>query len=188
MKKKIFLFLFLLGCASKQIKKEVELANIPEIRKMGGKWYVLAHIPFEFESQAYEAKKHFKIIGYGKIEENYFFKEKSFSSPQLNILMQGRIEDLKKKSIWKMSKDRFSHFVYHIYYLNKKYSLAILGTKDMKHLWLLARYKKVSSQTWNFLKSKVEKLGFDLKLLRFIPHEVHPTFDGDIYDKSGKKR
>jgi apolipoprotein D and lipocalin family protein len=50
-------------------------------------------------------------------------------------------------------------------YLDKNYKYALVGDPSLKYLWILAREKTMSDETYNMLKQNAVDNGYDVSTL-----------------------
>ncbi len=170
------LFIFV-SCSLFKTQQEttpLKIVPIKNIRKMEGKWYVLAHIPLPFERSSFEATKIFELQTFDTLREIYRFKNESFSAVQQRYFYKGKIPDPRIRGHWLMNLNEFSSLHYYFQYMDSKYSLGIIGNGE-GNMWVISRDKRISKKKWKFIKGKLKALGYEYKQLRFVPQEVDPS-------------
>ncbi|MGD0712331.1 MAG: lipocalin family protein [Bacteroidales bacterium] len=150
------------GCKTNQPLQTV--ANV-DLNKYLGKWYEIAAFPQYFERgcscvtavYSVSEKKYITVLNSAyKAEEkkNTSIKGKAF------IVKESGCAKLKVQFFWPFKGN------YWIIDLADDYSYAVVGDPKRKSLWILARNKKMSDETYNKILEVCKQKGFDITQLK----------------------
>ena len=60
---------------------------------------------------------------------------------------------------------------YKIVYLDDDYQQSIIGRDQRDYVWILARSPNISSTDFDALLTRIRNMGYEINLLRRIPHQ-----------------
>ena len=158
-----------MSCRSMRYLSTVEKVDL---KKYQGTWYEIARLPNSFErgvdciTATYIQKKNGKI----RVINQAYNKKKQKVSKAVGTAWrpdekyQGR---LKVSFFWPFAGD------YYIIALDDDYQYALVGNPSRKYLWILARNKTISQDTYYKLVKIASKNGFDVSKLIFPEHDCY---------------
>ncbi len=174
--KNIFLLcgaLFLIGCGPARPKlKTMDNVDLPRYM---GTWYVIAAIPIFLEKDAYNAIEKYTLDPDGTVDTIFTFNKGSFDGPAKHYRSRGFVVDKINNSTWKIQFVWPFKAEYLITSLNDDYSQVIVSRNKRDHVWIMARTPVISEEDFKRLRDEVEKQGYDLKNLRRVPQNEHPS-------------
>jgi lipocalin len=146
-------------------KRKPAVVRDVDLNKYAGTWYEIARLPNYFERKLKCTSATYTLMKDGRIEvvnKGHYINDPGKTSSVKGI---ARIPDksepakLKVQFFWPFSGD------YWIMYLDRNYSYVLVGDPSLKYLWILAREKTMSDETYNMLKQKAVDNGYDLSTL-----------------------
>lgn len=158
---------FISGCAhSPTVNKVAEV----DLSRFMGAWYVIACIPTFIEKEAYNAVESYKMNQDGTISTTFTYNKGSLDGPVKTFNPKGYVVKDTGNGLWGM---QFiwpfrSEFV--VSYIDQDYSTTVIARSARDYVWIMARSPDMSEARYEELKQYVSQLGYDVKLLRRIPH------------------
>ena len=167
-------FLF---CACKFSPKEpLPTVNNFQPEKYTGEWHEVARLPNFFERNLVAAKATYGLQENGEISVH----NEGLKAGGEKTSIRGRatfVRNTPKEEAW--LKVRFNRFPaslfagdYLILDLDDAHTRAIVGSPNMKFLWLLAKDPKSTPQEFSEGMKKMEGLGFDMNQLIINPERI----------------
>jgi len=169
--------LFLMGCATHRLPELKPVAEV-DLERFMGDWYVLAAIPTRIERESFNAVESYKLDANGTIDTTFTFNKGGFDGPKKSYSPRGFVREGTGNAIWGM---RFIWPIkadYRIIDLDPNYQTVIIGRQKRDYVWIMARFPEVDDMTWRRLEQKVVDAGYDLALLRRVPHRRSAGEDG----------
>lgn len=165
-----FIFGFFM-CACNRQSDVINIADkdlpVIDLNSYLGKWYEIASIPFFAQKNCECTYAQYQMLPDKKTISVYNFcidkesgKEKSISGKAFQK-KNGVSAHLKVQFFWPFKAD------YIIFYVDSDYQHAIVGNRNGKYLWLLAREAVINQEKQKMLLQKAVSLGFDTKKLVF---------------------
>lgn len=164
---------FTLSCAtgvgSVKNKKRVSLAKNVDVKRYMGQWNAIAALP-----QFFTRKCIAQTAEYGILTKN------SISVVNTCIKQNGKTTTIDGKAVIKDAPNNailevtFNNFFtklfrvkgdYVIFKLDKNYRYALVGSRNLKSLWLLARQDQVSDEVYDEYVGYAKEIGFDVDQL-----------------------
>jgi len=160
MKKQICIIFFVVGFISCKSSQELETVNNVDLKKYSGLWYEIARLPnrFEKDMQFVTAKYilqpsgDIQVINSG-ITSKGVLKSSKGRAWVPNSKYPGR---LKVSFFWPFSGD------YYIIYLNREYTLALVGSPSRKYFWILSKNPSVDKSIYSEMLNIARNKGFDV--------------------------
>ena len=149
-----------------------------DLERFMGDWFVLAHIPAGIERKAYNAVESYALRDDGKIATTYAFRKGSFEGPLKEYQPVGTVRDRESNATWDMQFLWPFRAEYRIVHLDDDYQYTIIGRTARDYVWIMARTPHVSEVDYQRLKAMVAAEGYDMNLLRRVPHKkIDPDRD-----------
>ena len=163
--------LLFLSCNNSGREHKLDVVNSVNLEKYAGTWYEIARLPNSFERGLKCVTATYTIQDNGKIE--VLNKGHLINNPDKVEKAKGTawIPDpdtpgkLKVRFFWPFAGD------YWILDLDEQYQYALVGSPDLKYLWILSRQKRISESLYNQLLAKAEKMGFKTKNIVKVPQD-----------------
>ena len=172
----LFIFLGLIGVASKPVLAESALKPMPvvdyvDLDRFMGDWYVIATIPTFLERDAYNPIETYQRDNDGSIATTFTFNKGSLDGPTKIYRPRGFIKDKSTNAIWGMQFVWPIKADYRIVYLDDDYQQTIIGRNSRDYVWIMARTSTISQQDYSNLVARVDLLGYDLNNLQKATHK-----------------
>ena len=159
----------LLGCATPKLPQIAKVPNV-DLPKFMGDWYVIAAIPTMIETESYNAVESYALDKDGSIATTFTFNQGSLDGKLKVYKPRGFVIPDSGNALWDMQFIWPIKAEYIIAYLNEDYSQTIIARNKRDFVWIMARTSTISDADYEKLTSLTAKLGYDLSLLRKVPH------------------
>lgn len=159
----------LLGCATPKLPQIAKVPNV-DLPKFMGDWYVIAAIPTMIETESYNAVESYALDKDGSIATTFTFNQGSLDGKLKVYKPRGFVIPDSGNALWDMQFIWPIKAEYIIAYLNEDYSQTIIARNKRDFVWIMARTSTISDADYEKLTSLTAKLGYDLNLLRKVPH------------------
>ncbi len=164
-------FLIGTGCSTVPRNSSPELQVVPfvDLERYLGKWYEIARYPHSFEKGCFAATAFYEKLDEKNIKVTNKCQKGSFDGELIDAVGRATVAD--KATNAKLQVQFFWPFKgnYWIIELDENYEYAVVSEPNRQYLWILSRSSKLSAQTINLLKDKIQKKGFDLSYLIMTP-------------------
>ncbi len=167
----ILLILFLLPVfsfakSSDEQVKTVEIAKNVEINKYLGKWYAITTLPQFFTTNCVSQTAEYEVISSSKVSVlNVCYKTDGSTT---NISGSATVENPPHNSILNVKFNNIFTKIFNskggdyiIFKLDPHYRYALVGSRNLKSLWLLSRTKKISDHVYDEYIGHAAYIGFD---------------------------
>lgn len=171
--KKLFvvtiLILNFLGCSSMNYTKTVSSVDM---EKFMGKWYVIGGRFTYFEKGAHNAiEKYVWNEKENRIDISFTFNADSFDGKVKSIPQKGWIHNAKTNAHWKVSPFWPLKFDYLVIALAEDYSWTAIGVPNGNYLWIMAKDKNLSDQTFEAIIDELNKNKYPTQDIIKVPHQ-----------------
>jgi apolipoprotein D and lipocalin family protein len=162
MKKSILILLTIMLFSSSNAQKVLNVMTDIDLKRYTGTWFEIARLPNSFEKKLKCISATYTLRNDGKItvlnKGNYIADpQKSSSANGVAWLPDKSVPGkLKVQFFWPFSGN------YWILDLAKDYKYVLVGEPSFKYLWILAREKTISEQTYQMLLQKAQNMGFNI--------------------------
>lgn len=176
------LALLFAGCNSFSPTNEIPPVADFDVKRYMGKWYEIARLPHNFESNVTDAQAVYTLLDDGTI-----VVENSGISNKVRTAAHAVARPVTPGStVGELEVSFFYPFytMYKIIYLDKDYTLAIVTGNSMDYLWILSRKPVISSQELAMCLKMVEKWGYAVKLLQYPNGEIAKILTGTLPNQS----
>lgn len=163
----LWLLALVSACASVPPLSTVPLVDLD---RFAGDWYVIASIPTPLEKQAFNAVEHYEPPVDGVIETTFTFNHGALDGPVKTYRPKGFVKNTQTNAVWGMQFVWPIKADYKILYLDKAYTVTMIGRSKRDYLWIMAREKKVPEEQYQGMLQLAESVGYDLTNLRIVPH------------------
>lgn len=142
----------------------VSLEVVPhvELEKYLGKWYEIAHLPAKFEEGCNETTAIYTLLKDGNISVlNQSIKNGKIKQAK------GKTKVVDKNSNAKLKVTFFWPFYgdYWIIKLGNDYDYSVVGTPNLKYLWILSRTPQIDDELYSQLIEYAKSKGFEVNKL-----------------------
>jgi apolipoprotein D and lipocalin family protein len=159
------------SCASTKL---ANIATVPQVDlpRFMGDWYVIAAIPTMIETESYNAIENYRLAHDGTIATTFTFNKGRLDGPVKTYQPTGFVVKNTGNALWGMQFIWPIKAEYKIAYLDDKYTQTIIARNARDYVWIMARTPSISDTEYTKLREFVANLGYDLKQLRKVPHNV----------------
>ena len=159
----------LLGCATPKLPQITKVPQV-DLPKFMGDWYVIAAIPTMIETESYNAVESYQLDKDGSIATTFTFNQGSLDGKLKTYKPRGFVVENSGNALWDMQFIWPIKAEYIIAYLNEDYTQTIIARNKRDFVWLMARTPTISDTEYQASIALIAKLGYDLSLLRKVPH------------------
>ncbi len=156
------------GCSSAP-----KLKTVPDvdIKRFMGDWYVIANIPTFLEKSAYNAVESYRLDDDGTIATTFTFRKGGFAGPVKTYHPRGFIRDTASNSVWDMQflwpfKSEFL-----IVYLNRDYSITVIGRSKLDYVWIMAKTPTIGDAEYREILAYLTSIGYDTGKIVKVPQK-----------------
>ncbi len=164
-----FVALGLVACATQRLP-ELEPVAAVDLERFMGDWYVLASIPTRLEREAFNAVESYALDDDRSVLTTFTFNKGAFDGPLKTYNPRGFVREGTGNAVWGMRFVWPFRADYRIIFLDPDYRTTIIGRQKRDYVWIMARTPQVDDATWHMLEQTVAEAGYDLSLLRRVPH------------------
>ena len=140
----------------------LEVVPHVELEKYLGKWYEIAHLPAKFEEGCNETTATYTLLKDGRISVfNQSIKNGKIKQAK------GKAKVVDKNSNAKLKVTFFWPFYgdYWIIKLGNDYDYSVVGTPNLKYLWILSRTPQMDDMLYSQLIEYAKSKGFEVNKL-----------------------
>lgn len=165
--------LALLGaCAAPNPKADAPLALAAvDLPRYMGRWYVIANVPYFGEKDYVASRVEWTLRQDGKIDDSFFGRKGSFTAEETTHQFLDTVEPDTGNAHWKVRLFFPVTVSQYTLYVDPDYRWTVLGLKDRKLAWILARDREMPEATYRELLAKLSAQGFDASTLRKVPQQ-----------------
>ena len=157
----------LAGCSNMEPLKTVDEVNLADFM---GDWYVIANIPTAIEKGAHNAIESYRIDDDGSIATTFTFRDGSFDGKLKTYKPRGFVSD-ESNAIWGMQFIWPIKADYRIIYLDRDYSVTVIGRNKRDYVWIMAREPAISEPRYTEILGLLESVGYDLGEIQQVPQK-----------------
>jgi apolipoprotein D and lipocalin family protein len=147
----------------------LEVVSHVDLEKYLGKWYEIARLPAKFQEGCTETTATYTLLRDGNVSVlNTCMKNGKVKTAK------GKAKVVDKTTGAKLKVTFFWPFYgdYWIMKLGKDYEFAVVGTPDLKYLWILCRTPKMESKLFSELTEFAKSQGFNVDKLIITSHPL----------------
>ncbi len=166
--------LTLCGCRQ-DTHPPLALAQDVDLLRFMGDWYVIANIPTRIERGAHDAVESYRLAEDGTIETTFTFRKDGFDGEQKRYTPRGFVREGTGNAVWGM---RFIWPVkadYRIAWLDRDYTMTVVGREARDFVWIMARRSQISEADYASLIDFVGRQGYDVSQIRRVPQRPEGT-------------
>lgn len=149
------------------------VANV-DLQRFMGDWYVIAHIPTFLEKGAYNAVESYRLQNDGTIATTFTFNQDAPDGPLKTYRPKGFVRNTRSNAEWGMQFVWPMVADYVIVHLDTEYQQTIVAREQRDYVWIMARSPNISAADYEALTERVRNLGYQMNLLRRVPHQREP--------------
>jgi apolipoprotein D and lipocalin family protein len=161
----------LAGCQTAPTMPPLRTVPRVDLPRFMGDWYVIAHIPTAIEKGAYNAIESYRLNDDGTIATTFTFNQDALDGKLKTYTPKGEVVNTATNAEWAMQFAWPIKADYKIVYLDDDYQQTIIGRDQRDYVWIMARSPNISPTDFDALLTRVRNMGYEINLLRRIPHQ-----------------
>ena len=133
-----------------------------DLEKYLGKWYEIAHLPAKFQEGCDETTATYTLLKDGNVSVLNTCKKNDkvkTAKGKAKVVDEATGAKLKVTFFWPFYGD------YWVIKLGMDYEYAVVGTPNLKYLWILSRTPRIDNKLFSELKEFAKAKGFDTNKL-----------------------
>ena len=160
----------LLGACTNMKSEELKTVDFVDIKKFMGDWYVIANIPTFVETDATNA-----IESYSwnekeqRIDIDFHFNKSNPNGELKKYPQKAWIHNTTTNAEWRVQPLWPLKFAYLVLDLAPDYSYTVIGVPSRKYIWIMAREKTMSEETYQALLTKIKAMNYDTTKIQKVP-------------------
>lgn len=166
------LTLALAACAGPAPQPQLDVAQSVDAQKLGGQWYVIAHVPYAEERDQQDSSIELRPRVDGGYDEVYRYYDGGLM--QSVARLRGRYEAVSgsNNARWiDRSRALDSHMELGVLYVDPAYRFAVVGESKRRLGWIYARDPAaVDTMTYATLVARLDQQGYDTARLHRLSH------------------
>ncbi|WP_070987231.1 lipocalin family protein [Halofilum ochraceum] len=167
----VALFAVFLGGCSVMPPDDFPRAERVDLDRFVGTWYVIAHIPPDATSNAYNSIERYERVGEDRIRTVFTYRDGGFDGERERMEMTGFVQAGTSNAIWAMQPFWPLRLENTISYVDPDYRTTIVARSKRDWVWIMARTPEIPEREYEELVARVEALGYDLEGLRKVPQQ-----------------
>ena len=150
--------------------------DMPSVAKLDlprfmGDWYVYAALPTPADDNAFNGVQRYSLNPNGTIGMEYNFRAGKVDGRQRTLKAVGYVQDALTSAKWHMEVFWPVASDVSVLYVSDDYSLAVVGTANMKYAYLMSRQPQVDDTTYSDMIQVLQKVGYDVSRIRKVPQQ-----------------
>lgn len=166
--------MLLAGCQTTPSLRPLQPMASVDLQRFMGDWYVIAHIPTFLEKGAYNAVESYRLQTDGTIATTFTFNRDAPDGPLKTYQPKGFVRNTRSNAEWGMQFVWPIQADYVIVHLDTEYQQTIVAREKRDYVWIMARTPTVSAADYEALTDRVRNMGYEMNLLRRVPHQRSP--------------
>lgn len=142
-----------------------------DINRFMGDWYVIANIPTFLEKEAYNAIESYRLETDGTIATTFTFNKGAFDGPAKKYTPRGFISDPSSNAVWGMRFVWPFKAEYRIVYLDKDYTVTVIGRTKRDYVWIMARAPSIDESLYQSILVFLKSQGYDIEKVQLVPQQ-----------------
>ena len=139
-----------------------------DLKRYQGAWSVIANIPYFAEKGKVATRDVYKLNDDGNMDTTYVYR-KSFDGPEKTMGSVGVVQPNTNNAFWRVRFFGLFHADYLVLEVDPDYSWALIGQRDRKLGWILARDPAMDDATYAKLLDKFRGFGYDPTKFARVP-------------------
>lgn len=164
-----FFTLSLIGCST--MPKNPPPRTVPhvDLNRYMGDWYVIANIPYLLEKGKVASYDTYSPRADGRMNNIFTFRKGSLDAPEQSWKGVAWVVNKETNAEWKVQFLWPLRATYLVLELDPDYRWAVVGTPNRKLLWVLARDKRLSDETYAMILKRMTAQGYEASRIFKVP-------------------
>ncbi|MFN7683866.1 MAG: lipocalin family protein [Oligoflexia bacterium] len=151
----------------------LKLVDRVDLKAFMGDWHVLGNIPSSTEEGCHNALEQYALQEDGTVAITFSCNKDSFDGPREVHHFTGFIQNPGINSEWRV-KMKILGFIplklpYLVIDLAQDGSYTVIGYPSRDYVWIMARTKSISEETWNGILARLKDQGYDTARIVRVP-------------------
>lgn len=161
--------LTLIGCTT--MPKPSPLRTVPhvDLNRYMGDWYVIANIPYFLEEGKVASYDTYSPRADGRMNNIFTFRKGSLDAPEQSWKGIAWVVNKETNAEWKVQFLWPLRTTYLVLELDPDYRWAVVGTPNRKLVWVLARDRALSDETYAMIMKRMVAQGCDAQKMVKVP-------------------
>jgi apolipoprotein D and lipocalin family protein len=161
--------LFCAGCASTSDMPPLRTVDYVDMDRYLGRWYVIANIPYFLEKDKVASYDTYAKRADGKLVNDFTFRKGGFDAPEKTWNGVAWVVNTTTNAEWKVRFVWPFTATYLVLELDPDYRWAVVGTPGRDLLWILARERQLSDETYAAIIERIRAQGYDPAKIAKVP-------------------
>jgi apolipoprotein D and lipocalin family protein len=150
--------------------KDMELTTnaTVDLKRYQGAWSVIANIPYFAENGKVATRDVYKLNDDGNMDTTFVYR-KSFDAPEKTFGSVGLVQPDTNSAFWRVRFLGLFRADYLVLEIDPDYSWVLVGQRDRKLGWILARDPAMDDATYAKLIDKFRGFGYDTTKFMRVP-------------------
>lgn len=146
-------------------------ADRVDLDRFVGTWFVIAHIPPDATSDAWNAVERYERDESDRIRTVFTYRDGGFDGESERMEMTGFVQPGTNNAIWAMQPFWPLRLENTISYVDADYRTTIVARSKRDWVWIMARTPDIEEGVYRELVTRVEELGYEPERLREVPQQ-----------------
>ena len=160
--------LCLSGCLTRTLPPPKTVPFV-DLDRYLGRWYVIANIPYFLENGKVASYDTYSRRADGMLGNVFTFRKKDFTSPEESWNGTAQVVNAQTNAEWKVSFIWPLKTTYLVIELDPDYRWAVVATPGHDLLWVLARERSLSDETYAGILARIAAQGYDPSRVKRVP-------------------
>lgn len=165
----------LAGCQSMPAAPPLKLAELVDLQRYMGDWYVIASIPTWLERNAFHAVESYRLNDDGTVATTFTWRDRAADAPLQRITPRGTVVDRRSNAVWTMRFIWPFEADYRIVHIDPGYREVVVGREKRDYVWIMSRTPTMPQADYERLVALVAAQGYDMAKLRRVPQPAATT-------------
>jgi len=163
--------IFLLAACTSNPVPNQELAEMVDIEKFMGTWYVHGYSPTAIDKGAWNGTETYERLPDGKIQTTYEFRKGSPEGKLKTYHPVGTIVNTETNAEWRMRFFGIINAAYYILYVDPDHTFTVIGHPNKKYAWIMSRDPQIQEKRYSDLRRELEEREYHLSNFERMGHE-----------------
>lgn len=163
--------LLFLGACSVMPPQDFPRADRVDLDRFVGTWFVIAHIPPDATSDAWNSVERYERVEPDRIRTVFTYRDGGFDGERERMEMTGFVQPATNNAVWAMQPFWPLRLENTISYVDPEYRTTIVARSKRDWVWIMARTPEIPEREYQQLVARVAALGYDMEGLRKVPQQ-----------------
>lgn len=170
--------LCLAGCASApEDVPPLPRAEVVDLERFMGDWYVIAHVPLSAEAEAYNAVERYRLCDDGRVATVFRYRDGGFEAEREVRRLTGYPQAESAGGEWRISPFWPLRLEYVVSWVEVDYKTTIIARSRRDYAWLMHRAPAMPDEALQAGLDRLVASGYARTDIRIVPQQW-PELDG----------